>query len=526
MRAIALLMAAALAGAALLLRAPAPEPARAAPKPAAPAAPRQDVEYGVQDFPVIGERLDSAAQDLNADGRLDFINTCVDASKSPPERWLLIHYQRADRTWTKEPDQKLRVPAEAAAMVIGNYDDQPGNDVGLLTADGAYLYAREEGRLAEKPRKAIHTRTFFGTPSQKTLPVWSWGEDIDKNGRSDLVLPTPQGVKVYFQTAPGVFGRMFTLESDLPPDKALQRMLAIEGVASVDPYRPFAVSVRRTQPRVFLADLDSDGYLDLVIFRGETMGYYLYNPKERAFSTGLGGREIVGTLRSEGVGEDLIDMGKAEFADIDCDGNLDLVVVKTKGTLGSLSGIKTYVYIHFGTGYMSFNEQYYFELGGLGSQIFFLDLNGDKCLDLWTFYTPTNILSYVLSLRDVEISSHVYQFLPDKRAYAKDPYTRTAKASLHDYDAKGLSWVPMSYFNPDWTGDGRPDLMDVDTDGAVRVYQGVESQGRIGYSGSAVWTFKLAEHPRGMYFGDYNADGRPDAMLMHRDRLGLLYSKK
>ena len=87
--------------------------------------------------------------------------------------------------------------------------------VGFIAEDGVYVYPWTKNGPAEEPVKIIHARTFYRQPSLRQIPVWQWKMDFTRDGLDDLVVPMADGYRVYFQTAPGVFGKVAHLEDDL-----------------------------------------------------------------------------------------------------------------------------------------------------------------------------------------------------------------------------------------------------------------------------------------------------------------------
>src|SRR6185295_14554212 len=186
------------------------------PVPGTASGPAGILECKLSWLAVYGRRESTITADFDGDGKLDFLGVSINSDVTPPERWLSLHFQR-DGKFSESPDVMWPLSDQACALVIGDFLPGGGTEVGFIAEDGIYVYPWEKGRPAEKPIKLIHVRTFFRSPSLKQIPLWQWKMDLSGDGLDDLVVPLPDGYRIYFQTAPGVFGKTATLESDLPP---------------------------------------------------------------------------------------------------------------------------------------------------------------------------------------------------------------------------------------------------------------------------------------------------------------------
>lgn len=474
-------------------------------------------------FELAGRRIASTFQDLDGDGRQDLVIVTIDDREPSPQRWLQIHRAEADRSLPKDPSQRLAVPAIAATLIFGNHTADAGIEIGFLAPDGVYVYPKQGATLLEPATKLIHTRTFFRAPSASSLPIWSWGTDLDGDGLYDLLVPTPDGYTVYLQSEAGRYGRVTRLESGVPADQALERVLVTDATAEHKSLESYALTVRRTLPRLFEADIDSNGTRDLVAFHGEWIRTFFQNPGG-AFAAASGVAERVPTLLTR-PGNDLDKATSAQFLDIDGDGNVDLIVTKVRGTLDDL---KSFITIHFGSGYGIYREDYVFELGGISTSPGFVDFNGDGCADVVTHVTRADTLGKMLSSfwGDVEVSYKIYQFLPGERRFDRMSYQETIAVNKSAFDRGGLGQVSRLEFSTDWTGNGLIDKIRIDPDGRMRVYEGALSpEKRITFGQTPVYTRTLPRQPPSVYYADFNGDRKTDAMMLEPRGLGLLLSK-
>jgi len=209
-----------------------------------------------------------------------------------PALELRIHLRRADgdRPFVAQPDYLLSpVWTDVIAFAVADVHPDPGAEVVLLTPSAAWAW---RPRAGEKDRavKLIDCAFLWQLPFDHGPVHWPWAiVDLDGDGRSDLALPEPEGYRVAFQRAPGVFDP--PQELDVPalpaPDKEVSRqgLLATdrqsarkmrdrmelqissgEGI-SVESLRAgdSLVDVTDRVPAPQWSDWDADGDLDLIV---------------------------------------------------------------------------------------------------------------------------------------------------------------------------------------------------------------------------------------------------------------------
>jgi hypothetical protein len=173
------------------------------------AGPSPILEFQLSWLAVYGRREATLHDDFDGDGKLDILNVSINLDVNPAERRLSIHFQR-DGRYSESPDLLWPLSDRACALVMGDFLPGGGTEIGFIAEDGVYAYPWEKGRPAEKPIKLLHVRTFFRSPSFKQVPLWQGKMDLSGDGLDDIVVPLPDGYRLYFQTAPGVFGTSAT----------------------------------------------------------------------------------------------------------------------------------------------------------------------------------------------------------------------------------------------------------------------------------------------------------------------------
>lgn len=465
-------------------------------------------DHALTTYELGGRRQIVTFQDVSGDGRADLMILVVDAASTPARRWIQVHVAGESLPWPAEPTWTLEVPDTASALIYGDYAPGPGAEPCYLTPDG--VIAR--GPFDAGPVPVIQARTFFRRASPTALPVWSWGTDLDGNGRADLVLPTPDGYTVYLQTDPGRFGKVTALDAGRTADTAVRRQ----------PLQPSLLTLERTLPRLWETDVDSNGTIDLVAFDGPRLRLYFQDP-----AAGFGPAAVarVPSL-AVGGGPGVDTVASTEFADIDRDGNQDLLVVRVQGPPDALTST---LHLCFGSGYGIFREDSSLSFDGIARSPTLVDLDGDGCRDLVTQVTRADLKQEILSTLtgQVAVEYRLCRFQPERRTFERVSHQETLRVRRSAFGLGGPAAVERLEFRGDWTGDGRIDRTRLATDGALEIFAGIRrADGGIGFTPAPVAAYRLGRLPKQTHYGDYNADGRMDLLTEDDDSVGLLLSTK
>ena len=495
------------------------------------------VEFRLTYLAIHGRRQDTVHYDFNGDGRRDLLNITIDYDKTPPERWLAVHLHRGgadpSRAFHESPDHLWSVSDRASAVLFGDYLPGAGVEIGFLAEDGVYLYPWGKNGPSEEPMKLLHVPTFFRSPSPNQLPGWSGNLDFDGNGRDDLLVPLADGYRLYFQTAPGVFGKTATLEADLRPG----RPRAVTSTAFAEVSEVASAHFRYTTelPRLEAVDINGDGLLDLLLIRGDTIVYFKQKspgvfPARRPFMVTY----AIPTLREEAK-KDTVSVSQLRFVDLNQDGLADLVVTKIAGQVGLWESIKTSIYLHLGNGRGNFIADKRIVIDGVSINPEFVDMNLDGKLDAVTSRLRTDLMRQAVSafvLGDIAISFEVFQFEPARNTFLTDPvYEKRILVARNDLKNLGADARPFVYIRGDHSGDGRPDMAVIDPKAKkLLIHPGrVRRTGdgpRIDFDGTPHWRIPIPRHPKGVGIRDVNGDGVHDVILYHAGQLGLALSRK
>jgi hypothetical protein len=478
-------------------------------------------EYSVTPLAVHGLRQDVAVYDFDGDGRLDLLVTTVDQAAEPPVRWALFYLQREGGRFEPKPDRCLPIPDAAAALIFGDFDDRAGVDLGYFASDGFYLFSWE----ARRPVKLIHTAVFFDSSSLLSLPVWQWKNDLDGNGLDDLILPTPTGYKVYFQTDKGRFWRIQLLE----PEKleAMRRAVRVQSRVLQDRFRATALRYEKFVPRLEIVDINADGRKDLVsitrdlltVFFMTAEGSYDLRSRVRCVVPALSDKEEEGSVELSGI----------HFADLNGDRYPELIITKVEGKLGLVDSLQTNIYIHRGNGEASFTSDQSLYIPGLSLFPTFIDMDADGRLDLYATYVSTGVIQKLLEakiLGDLEISTGFWR--QSENGFKEMDYRHDILIKSEVLEKR--SGVPLLYVAGDFNGDGRPDLTIVQKDRPIGVHMGRKhfkgSSVLLGFEANPSLTIPIQDPPDYLQFHDLNGDGAPDLLGLYKSGVTLAISRR
>jgi hypothetical protein len=489
-----------------------------------------------------GQRIDTQFYDFTGDGLMDALVVSIDWDVEPRVRWLALHIGKKGEGIPEKPDQIWPAAPFACALALANVVPEGGVDILEIAPDGVYYHAFERGVMTEEPRKLIHTRTFFTTPSDRSLPLWAKPVDLSKDGLDDLVLPVSEGYKVYFQTAPGRFGTVVRLEADLPAGRTpaiSPRRFAVDWERSLARGLPPSSSLFNLHdelPRITPVDINGDGLLDLVSIRGDEMTIF-FQKAGLQFPAAMRKTQKIATLREERR-KDKVDVADVQFCDLNGDGIMDFVVTKIEGQLGLLKSIRTRIYPHLGTGRGNFQGDTCIFVDGVSLNPVFLDMNGDGALDVLTSRLRTDILEQAVSVMafgDITVTYEVFQFDKVQNSYSNAPvFSFDVRIPIEDMKNMGAGSRPLFQVARDMSGDGRPDAVIYDPKtSSVEVRRGrpvwEAGGGRqvIGFEKDVAASFVIEKKnpPKWMSFLDIDGDGRQDVILDYNGLVKILLSR-
>ncbi len=514
---------------------------------AAPAAPPQERRAPFEKRHIVahGRRIDTQFYDFTGDGVLDALLVSIDFDADPPARWVALHVGTKGGGIPEKPDQIWSVAPSTCALALGNVVPEGGVDILEIAPDGVGYHAFENGRMTEELRKLLHTRTFFTTASTRSLPTWSTPVDLSNDRLDDLVIPIPDGYKVYFQTEPGRFGVVARIDAEVAAGQGSISPTRFAAdwerlVARSMPATSGYFNLHDELPRLSPVDLDGDGDKELVSIVGNRMTIFFQSQSMRFPATSRTVSQI-GALGGEQK-KDAVSVSDVQFCDIDGDGIMDFIVTRIGGQLGLLESINTRIYPHMGTGRKNFKADSCIFIDGISLSPTFIDMDGDGGLDVMTSRLRTDVLAKGLEkaiMGDITVTYEVFQFDRKTRAYSTEPvFSRDVRIRFDDISKRGAASRPLFQVAGDLSGDKRPDAVLYNPKTSVlEVRRGRPVWERGG--GRQIIDFELDvaaafdiekeigkdRDPKWLSYLDIDGDGRQDIILNYASQLIILLSR-
>ena len=177
---------------------------------------------------------------------------------------LTSHGVSADGTFSLRSTLQLVDPTHT---LLGPADVLPGPGIELVLADSsgtsALSLATAEPKLQPLLRRARCTMS-LGRPLASPF-----AQDLNRDGRIDVLLPTPQGVQPFLQQAPGADGMPQFQAMPLLPGRP--QISLVDRNGGGDPELQGGITV----PPVDTQDLNGDGRPDLLTTEGKRHDYHL-----------------------------------------------------------------------------------------------------------------------------------------------------------------------------------------------------------------------------------------------------------
>lgn len=460
--------------------------------------------------------------DLDQDGLWEAIVTHQGNIGETPLRHLSLWFQRPDIGFPFHPDQTITLPRDAAALSIGDYAAEKGAEILYFTGDGVWYLPLDGRKLSLTPRRLLILPTFFDFAQDDSATWWSFAQDVDGDGHADLVVPTPDAYKLFFQTEPGVFGRVLTFRP-----RAVRK--ADRDVAG--PLKGY-LTFKKSLPRMLVKDFDGANGADLIC-QVEGQFQFFLQDLEHDFPPQPNGEFPLSFWKLERK-KNSVETSTMLFEDLEGNGSLDMVVSYTEGEIGLFESISTRILVYmgqFGEPYLP-KPQQQIHIRGISIAPMLSDVNGDGKLDLIVSSFRTDLMQGLRKalLDNFTITYYVYHFDSKAGKFSETPDIDQDVVVDSKMVEKGKG-TPLARFDGDFDGDGRKDMLlarEVGDDQCeLLVRRGQKAVGILGQPFEKnEYIKRRIEPPRGIVLAELNGDGRTDYILQYTSRIEVNTSKK
>lgn len=216
------------------------------------------------------------AGDFDGDGRSDLALLAVRKGESFA-RTLRLHLRRDETApFRGTPDAEIAVPDDAVAWACGDVHADPGEELVLFSATGAYAL-RWKASEAERFVALFACEFLWQLPPPRRLHLWQRGVvDLDQDGDVDLWVPEPEGYRLAFQERDASGARFHRgARLALPAEaRAVQKQGKVRSMriggrvqfrldSSIFGAQPL-LDLKTALPTPSFVDFDGDGDLDAV----------------------------------------------------------------------------------------------------------------------------------------------------------------------------------------------------------------------------------------------------------------------
>jgi hypothetical protein len=418
---------------------------------AAAAAPR----FHPQALIVEGDVASVVAADLDGDGRKDLV-VVYKAGIPPYQRRSFAIFWNRSGVFAPRPDLTLAVDeAEACAFDVGIVGPGRAEDLLLLTPRG--LNAKSfPGRVPAAPRKLVELPTLFHQPINGELPRVRLVHDLAGPNSHDLLVPSLGALAIFRRN-----GERFDKSAELEVD------MEVSGGAK----RNEGIEVRYGFPALHVVDSDGDGLRDVIATQEDRVAIYRQSPgftfrPQPDFSRDFSVRTAA-DHRERGTSATTL------VADLDGDGFVDLII--RKQVFEGVTSARNTIYVFFGRkeGFSAKPSEIIESEGVALFQTQLVDLTGDGRPDLVVPYTSFGVFSLIrmLTAKTAKVDFQIFPFDPRTRRFATEPISdRELKFRIPLSGESDLQAVSVT---ADVTGDGRPDLIFGSSDEQLDIYPAV-----------------------------------------------------
>jgi hypothetical protein len=138
----------------------------------------------------------AALADVDGDGKDDLVVASAKRGKRG-DRLLEVRLRRAEGdAFVAEPDFSLEVPEDVVAFAVGDVHQDPGAEIVLFNAGGAYAW-RPKGPERARIVKLVAGSFLWQLADARDVFHFEAGlRDVDGDGLADVVMPEPDGWRV------------------------------------------------------------------------------------------------------------------------------------------------------------------------------------------------------------------------------------------------------------------------------------------------------------------------------------------
>lgn len=469
--------------------------------------------------------------DVDRDGRTDLVLLLSRPAEGGARRPEIVVLRTPESPVPRSfypPEAVSRIPvdqgalAAAGAVAVGRFAADGGVRLRFLAGDGIHDLLPDG--TEEPPSDRARVPTLFSRSPGRTLVFWDGVGDLDGDGRDEIWFPLGDGTAA-----------MHVRGGTPPGDRTLDLSAPSRGVADARD----AIRRHAYVPNLAPADLDGDGTRELLAVKeGEIVAWSVGGAEGGAAAGG----PVAPSFRvrlpfvKTDLGPDEVHTPRIQVADANADGVADLLVTLVTGDRRQLGSFRTR-FLYFpgpvcdpATGDLV-PPKVRIDTESVALHPRFVDLDGDGCLDYVSDSIRGTKVDLIRQVMGQEPEVWLVGFRHDR---ARGTYEETPSfAFTRPYareEAVSNRFGRSAFFEGDFDGDGRRDLLDLGNLAGIEVLRGATAEGAgpgdpLRFEAAIVPRMRVPKPLVGdAVVADLDGDRRSDAVLWSEDTLFLLVS--
>lgn len=479
--------------------------------------------------------------DADGDGLTDLVVTTADAGT----RTLRLDRLRADASFPSQPDFHMTVPPDVVAFTLFDLRPEPGREVVLFTRNGLFSLTTTQESLQGNLRRELALPLFPDLPDPERLPCWRMVEDVDGDGREDLLVVSDGSLVVLSavpDAKPGtpalrVLCSVPCTRSDgssrntkVSLGSAGVTVASRSGLSSLFPgarsSRPIFAGENLLQRDVSfevpaLFDWNGDGRRDVVSLDSDAVRVRLqdapghFEESERTIA-------LPEVLRAEET-----DRGgrrrheRLKLLDLDGDGRTELILTRSQGR-GSGGDHEFIVVRRRPDGTPEETPSALIKLAGMDVDYTTVDVDHDGLLDLVA--NQIDVPTGLTSLANIRLDAGTYVFHGEKGAgFDRDAIVKLERTFRPEQLAR-VQETLVTNFGGDFDGDGLNDLVLTQIDGRVEIRRLKKEDGIYSLEPKTFASFVPPAPVDLLETWDLSHDGISDLVLRHKHSFTMFVS--
>lgn len=432
--------------------------------------------------------------------------------------------------------QTVKIPVGVMIICIGNYSPISGKEIAFYTSDNVFCYQQNNDSIYNEERIPLASEQSIFYPSEiganrletntGAIPLIKEGDDINNDGIDDLIIPTKDGYLICW----GPY------ENARPSKKQIINQPSSQSIKTSD---SSFITISSSLPHISLKDLNGDGLKDIVLGFPNKLNYYFQDKVNGFFPEAPSGEFSLDFLASSSnqSGSNVL-LYSNQFADLNADGFMDLVIASTSGDMSDIGNMVTRIFIFLsnrsGSPLYSTPPAQVINLKGVCPLWGITEINGDNYPDLFITSFKVTLASNIKKaiLKYIPITYQVYLNKTGKNFPMSPDYERNVNFPSSAL-GKGTGYFSHIYFGYDYNNDNRTDLLTISgpekKKGVVTIYCGRQKDKLTRPDGVS---FEKDEFllcpvriPDKAVVADLNNDKKNDIILLYKSKLTLMIAK-